>query len=182
MANSCPNSNSISLREHQPHDLDWIISRHGTLYENEYGWGSQFEALVAQITAGFNKNYDHASERCWIAEESPPSLTDRPNADPNAYSLGSIMLVRDPESPKTAKLRLLLVEPRARGRGVGRALIQQCIRFAREARYERVVLWTQSVLVSARRLYRAEGFQLLKQEEHEGFGVKITGEFWELIL
>ncbi|KAL5355234.1 acyl-CoA N-acyltransferase [Aspergillus floccosus] len=131
------------------------------------------------------KNYDHAYERCWIAEESnsPQTIqTDQTITDPNASSLGSIMLVRDPDAPKTAKLRLLLVEPRARGRGVGRCLIQQCLRFAREAGYERVVLWTQSLLESARRLYRAEGFQLLKQEEHEGFGVKLTGEFWELML
>ncbi|GES61719.1 GABA permease [Aspergillus terreus] len=180
-----PTTCNIILREHQPHDLDWIVARHGALYEKEYGFGPRFEALVAQITADFQKNYDHACERCWIAEEPVPPQTvetDQTDTDPNASSLGSIMLVRDPDASKTAKLRLLLVEPRARGRGVGRSLIQQCVRFARETGYERVVLWTQSVLESARRLYRAEGFQLLKQEEHEGFGVKITGEFWELMF
>ncbi|KAF9887689.1 hypothetical protein FE257_009642 [Aspergillus nanangensis] len=174
---------SITLRTHTPEDLPWIVSRHGALYTAEYSWGPRFEALVEQIATDFNTSHDPATERCWIAQDDTVPKSNSPSsaADVDA-SLGCIMLVRDPEAPKTAKLRLLLVEPRARGRGVGRALIQECIRFAREKGYERLVLWTQSILVGARRLYAAEGFKLVKEEVHEGFGVRLIGEFWELVL
>jgi GNAT superfamily N-acetyltransferase len=140
------------------------------LYDNEYQWGSRFEALVARITADFIDNYDPHKERCWIAERDDGSF------------MGCVMLVKDPDSQDAAKLRLLLVEPEARGMGVGSKLIQQCVSFAQQVGYKRVVLWTQSTLTPARRLYSAAGFKLIHQEEHATFGVKLTAEVWELHL
>ncbi|RAH68554.1 GNAT family N-acetyltransferase [Aspergillus aculeatinus CBS 121060] len=164
-------TNAYTLRHHRPGDMGWIVHRHGALYAQEYGWNERFEALVAGVTVDFIENYDPARERCWIAD------------DRDGQFLGCVMLVNDRNSDdNAAKLRLLLVEPSARGLGLGRALIHQCTEFAREAGYARIRLWTNSVLVSARRLYEKEGYRLVSTEEDEKLGFKSTGEFWELVL
>ncbi len=152
------------LRTHRPGDIGWIISRHGALYHHEYGWDISFEQLVAEIAAQFLKSYDPQRERCWIAE-----IDGEP--------VGTVMLVKGGDT--LAKLRLLIVEPSARGLGIGRALTNECLRFAREAGYTRITLWTQSILVAARSIYRAAGFQLIKEEPHHSFGVDLIGETWE---
>ncbi|KAF4534986.1 GNAT family N-acetyltransferase [Lasiodiplodia theobromae] len=168
---SQPPTNSITLRTHRADDLSTIVSRHGAIYAAEYGWDtSACAALAARILDDFTDNYDPALERCWIAEDAENKF------------VGCVVLVKDRDAADAAKLRLLLVEPSARGMGVGKKLVAQCIAFAREAGYRRVVLWTQSVLVSARRIYKAAGFRMLKTEEHESFGAKVVGEFWELVL
>ncbi|KAJ5964115.1 Acyl-CoA N-acyltransferase [Penicillium vulpinum] len=169
-----PNSQELqppgyTLRAHRPGDIGWIIHRHATLYEQEYGWGTKMEALVSQIGAEFLDNYDASTDRCWIAER-------------NNEFLGCIVLIRDRDAVNTAKLRLLLVEPSARGLGLGRALIEQCTRFARETGYAKIRLWTQNVLVSARKLYAKEGYRLVSSEEHGAFGEQLVGECWELVL
>lgn len=163
-------SRPFTLRTHRPGDIGWIIHRHGALYHEEYGWDERFEALVANIGADFIHNYDSKSERCWIAEK-------------DSKFLGCVMLVKDRSSKgDVAKLRLLLVEPSARGLGVGRLLVQKCAEFAREVGYARIVLWTNSVLTSARRIYAAEGYQRVHSEEHKTFGLSLAGESWELEL
>ncbi|KAJ5371271.1 acyl-CoA N-acyltransferase [Penicillium cataractarum] len=164
-----PPDRQFVLRTHRPGDIGWIIHRHGILYSQEYGWDERFEALVATIAADFINQYDPESERCWIAEK-------------DGNPLGCIMLVKDRSSQNTAKLRLLLVEPSARGLGVARALVRQCRTFAKEVGYERIVLWTNQVLTSARRLYASEGYRCVQEEEHESFGFKLVGESWELSL
>jgi DNA-binding MarR family transcriptional regulator/GNAT superfamily N-acetyltransferase len=157
----------VSLRGHRPGDIGWVVSRHGALYAAEYGWDERFEALVAEIAAKFIQQFDPARERCWIAEmDGEPA--------------GCVFLVE--ESSITAKLRLLIVEPRARGHGLGRRLVRECIAFARDKGYRRLVLWTQSNLAAARAIYKSEGFRLSKTEKHAAFGVKLTGEYWELRL
>jgi DNA-binding MarR family transcriptional regulator/N-acetylglutamate synthase-like GNAT family acetyltransferase len=155
------------LRPHRAGDLGWVVARHGALYAQEYGWDSAFEALVAEVAGRFLSHFDPRRESCWIAEL-------------DGENVGSVMLVQ--ESETAAKLRLLLVEPRVRGHGIGGHLVQECLRFARAAGYERVTLWTNSILVAARRLYQNAGFCIIEAQPHHSFGQDLVGENWELVL
>ncbi len=160
-------SEPFILRQHEPGDMGWVVHRHGALYAQEYGWDEHFEALVAQIVADFINNYQPARERCWIAEM-------------DGAIVGTVFVVQSSET--VAKLRLLLVEPKARGLGLGTRLVEECIRFARRSGYQKLMLWTNSVLVEARHIYQKTGFTLVAQEEHHSFGHDLVGETWELIL
>jgi DNA-binding MarR family transcriptional regulator/GNAT superfamily N-acetyltransferase len=158
---------AFTLRTHQPGDMGWVVQRHGEVYFREYGWTEEFEALVAEITVEFVRKLDPARERCWIAEH-------------NGQRVGCIFLVA--KDATTAKLRLLLVEPEARGLGVGRTLVNECVKFAREAGYRQIVLWTQENLSAARHLYAQAGFQVTAREPHHSFGHDLVAETWELEL
>jgi GNAT superfamily N-acetyltransferase/DNA-binding MarR family transcriptional regulator len=157
----------ITLRPHRPGDMGWVIQAHGAIYDEEYGWGVRFEALVAEIAAKFIQNLDPKRERCWIAE-----LEGEP--------VGSVFVVK--QSAAVAKLRLLILEPHARGQGLGKRLVEECIAFARRAGYKKLVLWTQSNLLAARGIYAAAGFTKVQSQPHREFGIPLVGEYWELAL
>ncbi len=158
------------LRLHEPGEVGWVVQPHGELYSQEYGWDERFEALVARIVADFVDDYDPAMERCWIAEM-------------DGERVGCVFCVRgDDAGGKVAKLRLLLVDPRARGLGLGERLVGECVRFARSRGFEKLTLWTNGVLRSARRIYEAKGFRLVEQEAHHSFGKNLVGQNWELVL
>jgi DNA-binding MarR family transcriptional regulator/GNAT superfamily N-acetyltransferase len=162
-----PGARSYVLRPHRPGDMGWVVSAHGELYAREYGWDETFEALVAEISAKFIRRFDPKRERCWIAE-----LDGEP--------VGSVFLVK--QSASVGKLRLLIVAPEARGLGIGRALVDECVACARLAGYRKVVLWTNSVLTAARSIYRQAGFRLVSKAPHHSFGKDLIGEEWELVL
>lgn len=152
------------LRPPQPGDMGWVVQRHGALYAQEYGWDEQFEALVAHIVATFMRSFDPKRERCWIAEK-------------DGDNVGCVFCVQ--RSKRVAQLRLLLVEPHARGLGIGTRLVNECLRFARQAGYRKIMLWTNGVLHGARRIYEKTGFGLTHEEPHHSFGHDLVGQTWE---
>jgi DNA-binding MarR family transcriptional regulator/N-acetylglutamate synthase-like GNAT family acetyltransferase len=155
------------LRGHRPGDMGWVVQSHGSLYASEYGFDSSFEGLVAEIAAKFLASFDASRERCWIAEI-------------DGAQVGSVFLVRHTDD--VAKLRLLLVDPAGRGQSLGRRLVAECLSFARQCGYRKITLWTQSILVAARKIYQDAGFVRVATEPHRSFGQSLVGETWELML
>ena len=152
------------IRPHRPGDIGWVVGTHGALYAEEYGWDETFEALVAEIAAKFIRRFDAKRERCWIAEK-------------DGENVGSVFLVR--KSATVAQLRLLIVDPKARGLGIGHRLVEECMTFARRAGYRKIMLWTNDILHAARRIYESKGFTLVEEEPHRSFGVDLVGQIWE---
>ncbi len=167
LTSQAPRDRTLVLRPPEAGDLGWVVERHGTLYSHEYGWDERFEGLVAQVVGDYAGRSDRRRNSAWVAEV-------------DGQPAGSIFLVEDDSA--TARLRLLLVEPAARGMGLGRRLVEEAIRFARRAGYEQVVLWTNDVLASARPIYEAAGFELLAEEPHSRFGPEVVGQDWRLRL
>jgi DNA-binding MarR family transcriptional regulator/GNAT superfamily N-acetyltransferase len=155
------------LRPPAPGDMGWVVSRHGALYNREFGWNEEIEALTAEIVAEFVRKYDPKCERCWIAER-------------NGGNVGSVFLVR--RSDRVARLRLLLVEPSARGLGIGARLVAECERFARQVGYRKITLWTHGNLAAARRVYEQAGYRLTHKQSYTNFGKKLISETWDLAL
>jgi DNA-binding MarR family transcriptional regulator/GNAT superfamily N-acetyltransferase len=155
------------LRSHRLGDMGWVTERHGVLYNREYGLNEKMEAYVAEVVAKFLRNFDPEREHCWIAEQ-------------DGAQIGSVFLVK--ESDTLAKLRLLIVDPKARGLGVGKRLVEECVRFARQAGYSEITLWTHSILTAARRIYDSVGFRIVETETHDEFGPELVGETWHLRL
>ncbi|WP_435845314.1 GNAT family N-acetyltransferase [Streptomyces erythrochromogenes] len=164
-----PEAKGVRLRDPGPGELGWIVQRHGALYAAEYGWNDEFEGLVARIVADFAEDHDPYLERVWIAE-----LDGRP--------VGSVMCVREDGAPGTARLRLLLVDPEGRGRGIGGLLVAAVVSFARSVGYRELVLWTNDVLADARELYLRAGFTLVAERPHRSYGVSLIGQDWRLPL
>ncbi len=163
---------SYTLRDPKPGDYGWIVARNAEIYAEEYGWLGPFEGVCAQIVADYVKHYDQKLERCWIAEMA-------------GERVGCVMLVKDdPKAKKAdvARIRLLLLDPKARGMGLGATLVEECIRFSRERGYRRVTLWTHKELTAARAIYKKFGFLKTGEESHDDWGGKATSEFWDLDL
>ncbi len=158
----------IVLRAPKIGDFGWIVSRHGQLYAQEYGWDASFEGLCAQIVADFANNFDAKRERCWIAEM-------------DGENVGCVMLAKD-AAPNVARIRLLLVDPQARGHRIGTQLVEECVKFARAAGYRRITLWTHSILTAARHIYERAGFTLTSSEEKHSWGKDVVSEYWDLDL
>jgi DNA-binding MarR family transcriptional regulator/GNAT superfamily N-acetyltransferase len=169
LAPGTPQETRCVLRPHRPGDMGWVVYREGALYAQEYGFDETFEALVAHIVADFLTEFDPKRERCWIAEV-------------NGQNVGHIFLVKHPADPTTAKLRLLLVEPCARGLRLGSALVEECVNFARAVGYKKVTLWTQSILTTARHVYQKAGFHLVEEQANRRFGRDLVSQTWELDL
>lgn len=157
------------LRPHRSGDMGWVLRSHARIYGDEFGWNDEFEALVAEIVADFMRHFDSSRERCWIAEK-------------DGENVGSVFVVKHPNRPGVARLRLLIVDPRARGLGIGRRLVRECTLFARQVGYRRITLWTNSVLHAARRIYEDEGYQMVDEELHHSYGHALTGQTWEMEL
>ncbi|OLB63661.1 MAG: hypothetical protein AUI11_00510 [Acidobacteria bacterium 13_2_20CM_2_66_4] len=162
-----PAAPAYVLRPHQPGDMGWVVQRHGELYAREWGYNAQFEALVARIAADFLDRFDPVRERCWIAEK-------------DGERVGSVFLVK--HLATVAKLRMLIVDPHARGLGIGRRLVDQCVRFARQAGYRKITLWTHSQLKAARAIYQQAGFRCVHTQANRCFGRKLVDETWDLLL
>ena len=158
---------SYILRTPEPGDFGWVVQSNGTLYAQEYGWDENYEALVAGIVAEYVKNFDSKKERCWIAEK-------------DGENVGAVFLVK--ETDDIARLRLLIVDPKARGLGIGKRLVDECTKFARRVGYKQITLWTNSVLLAARSIYEKAGYRLVKSESHHSFGHDLVGETWILDL
>jgi DNA-binding MarR family transcriptional regulator len=167
LAPGAAESEPYILRPHQPGDMGWVVSRQGLLYAQEYGWDEQYEALAAKIAANFIEKFDARRERCWIAERK-------------GEIVGAVFLVK--HSKTVAKLRLLHVEASARGLGIGKRLVDECVRFARRVGYKKITLWTQSILAAARHIYKQVGFRCVGKKRHHSFGHDLVAETWELKL
>lgn len=157
------------LRPHRPGDMGWVVHRQAVLYAQEYGWDERYEALISRIVADFIERFDPRRERCWIAERDEEIV-------------GSVFLIKNVERTGMAQLRLLYVERSARGLGIGRRLVRECTEFARQTGYGAITLWTNSVLTSARKIYEAEGYRLMREEPHHSFGHDLVAQTWELTL